>query len=309
MVKVGVIGVGYLGQHHARVLSELSGETGACRLAAVADADRARAEEIAARYGCRAVGDYREMLDQVDAVSIVTPTTTHYDVALRCIRAGKDVLVEKPITATIEEADALIRASEAAGVLVQVGHLERFNPVVGALAPFLDSPTLIEAERLSPFQGRGIDVDITLDLMIHDIDVIHSLVAGSPVRDSKATGSRVLTPTIDMAKAWLEFDNGVHAVLSASRIALEKRRRLTIFQKESYVVMDYQEMEITRFFRDNGRIASGTVKVERKEPLKEELRDFLSCIDTRSTPRVCALKGRTALTIALQIGERIKQEW
>lgn len=307
--RIGVIGVGYLGQHHARVFSELSREGGDCRLVAVADADEGRAREIAERYGCGFSRDYRQLLEQVDAVSIVTPTTTHCAVALQCIGAGKDVLVEKPITATIEEADALIRASEAAGVVVQVGHLERFNPVVGALTPLIDGPTLIEAERLSPFQGRGTDVDITLDLMIHDLDVILSLAGGAPVKDSKATGARVLTGTIDMAKAWLEFDSGLHAVLTASRIAEAKSRTLTVYQHNAYLVMDYQAMEIAAFRSDGGRIVRSSVAVERKEPLKEELRDFLSCVGTRSRPRVCALTGRNALKLALEIGERIKQEW
>ncbi len=308
MVNIGVIGVGYLGQHHARIFSELSREDGGIRLAAVIDADPARAEEIAGKYGCAAYGDYRQALDKVDAFSIVTPTTMHYEVALDCIRAGKDILIEKPITTTIGEADALIHASEDAGVIVQVGHLERFNPVVSALYPLLDKPVFIEAERLSPFLGRGIDVDITIDLMIHDIDIVLSVLQGKPVRDIKAAGDRVLTGNIDFAKAWLEFE-GVNAMFTASRISTEKARKLTVFQENSYLVMDYQNMEIKKFFREGGAMLHEVLSIERKEPLREELRDFVECIGSRSRPRVCALTGRNALKVALQIGEQIKQRW
>ena len=305
MLKVGVIGVGYLGQHHARIFAELDD----VRMVAVADTDVERAGEIAAKYGCKAYTDYRKLLDEVDAVSIVTPTTLHYAVAMDCIRAGKDVLIEKPLTATLEEADRLIAASGETGMLIQVGHLERFNPVVPALYPLLDSPAFIEAERLSPFQGRGVDVDITLDLMIHDIDVVLSIMDESVVSDVKAAGSKFITDTIDIAKVWLEFANGAHALLAASRIASGKSRKLTIFQKSSYLVMDYQQMEIKKFFRRGDVIVSDSILVEKREPLREELKDFVKCVGNRSRPAVCAIKGRNALKIALQAGAQIKQGW
>lgn len=305
---MGVIGVGYLGQHHARILSELARESGEVRLTAVADVDAARAADIAQQYGCEAFGDYRDAFGAADAFTIVTPTTLHHAIALDCIRAGKDVLIEKPITTTIEEADELIRASEGEGVLVQIGHLERFNPVIAAVQPMLVRPTFIEAERLSPFQGRGIDVDITIDLMIHDIEIVLSILDGTPVSGVRATGTRVLTENIDFAKAWLEFGD-VHALFTASRISPGKSRKLTIFQEESYLVADYQEMEIKKFFRDGDEIRHDSVSVARKEPLREELRDFLACVEKRSRPRVCAVKGRNALKVALQIGEQIKQRW
>ncbi len=305
MLKVGVIGVGYLGQHHARIFAELDD----VRMVAVADTDGERAGEIAVKYGCKAYTDYRKLLDGVDAVSIVTPTTLHYAVAMDCILAGKDVLIEKPITATIEEADRLIAASGEAGTLIQVGHLERFNPVVPALYPLLDAPAFIEAERLSPFQGRGVDVDITLDLMIHDIDVVLSIMDESTVSDVKAAGSKYITDTIDTAKVWLEFANGAQALLAASRIASGKSRKLTIFQKNSYIVMDYQNMEITKFFRRGDMLVGDSILVEKREPLKEELKDFVKCVGNRNRPAVCAIKGRNALKIALQAGAQIKQGW
>lgn len=309
MIRVGVIGVGYLGQHHARIYSELGRETGDIALTAVVDADKGRAEEIAQKYGGTAYADYRDMLGQVDALSIVTPTTMHHRIAMDCISAGKDLMIEKPITTTIEEAEEVIQASEQAGVIVQIGHLERFNPVMEALKPLLDHPTFLEAERVSPFLGRGTDVDITLDLMIHDIDIVLSLLEGNAVRSVTATGSRVLTGTIDFAKAWLGFEGGVHALFTASRVAADKSRRLTVFQKDSYMIVDYQNLEIKRFFKGDGKLLNETITVERKEPLKEELKDFVACIGARSRPRVCAIKGRNALKVALQIGEKIKQEW
>jgi len=305
MLNVGVIGVGYLGRHHARIFAELDD----VRMVAVADTDEERAGEIAGKYGCKAFSDYRDLLDEVDAVSIVTPTIFHYDVAMDCIRAGKDILIEKPISATIEEADRLIAASDEAGTLIQVGHLERFNPVVPALYPLVEAPVFIEAERLSPFQGRGLDVDITLDLMIHDIDVVLSIMDGAEVIDLKASGAKVITDTIDFAKVWLEFENGVHALLSASRIASDKSRKLTVFQHDSYLVMDYQQMEITKFSGRDGKIAGDTISVEKKEPLKEELKDFVRSVYNRTRPSVCAVKGRNALKIALQAGTQIRQGW
>lgn len=305
MLNVGVIGVGYLGQHHARIFAGLED----VRLVGIADTDKERAGRVAALYGCKACSGYRELLGQVDAVSIVTPTTSHFEVAMDCIRAGKDVLIEKPITATIEEADRIIAASEEAGTLVQVGHLERYNPVVPALYPLLDAPVFIEAERVSPFQSRGVDVDIILDLMIHDIDVVLSIMYGVAVSDLKAAGARVLTDTIDVAKVWLEFANGLHASFAASRIASGKSRKLTVYQKESYLVMDYQNMELTRYSRSKDGIVSASVSIERKEPLKEELKDFVRCVGSRSRPAVCAVKARDALKIALRAGARIKQDW
>jgi predicted dehydrogenase len=352
MLNVGVIGVGYLGQHHARIFSELaeesnrtpenlrfSGDPVAVRLSVVVDSDENRAKEIAKKYRCDAFVDYRDALDKADAFSIVAPTTAHYEIAMSCIMAGKDILIEKPITATIEEAETLIKAAEKAGVIVQVGHLERFNPVISTLYSMIkdgliENPLFIEAERVSPFLGRGTDVDITLDLMIHDIDIILALIraeaqkhgraeeqkkrlpnfrASTPssalMKDMKATGAKVLTDNIDFAKAWIEFENGANAIFTASRIATEKSRKLTLFQRDSYIVVDYQDMEITKFFRDGGKIAQESIKPVKKEPLKEELKDFLLCIDTRSRPKVCAIKGRDALKIALQVGEKIRQGW
>lgn len=313
MIKVGVIGVGYLGQHHARIYSELGSELGSVRLVGIVDTDRNRAVEISDKYGCEVYSDYRDILGSVDALSIVTPTTMHYQTALDCIKAGKDILIEKPITATVEEADRLIDAADKAGIIIQVGHLERFNPVFLAARSLMDKPVFIETERLSPFLGRGIDVDITLDLMIHDIDIIRALLKGSDsgipdVKDMKVTGAKVLTDNIDIAMAWLEFSNGVQALMKASRVSFEKSRKLKIFQKDSYLLVDYQNMEIKRFCKKgSNEIIQETINIEKKEPLKEEIKDFAECVVSRRRPVVSATEGRDALKIALQIGEKIKK--
>jgi len=302
-VRVGVIGIGYLGQHHVRIYSELENT----ELVAVVDAVEKRADSFAAKYGCEAYYDYRDIFNKVDALSIVTPTTTHYSIALDCIRAGKDILIEKPITVSVKEADELIAESEKSGCIIQVGHLERYNPAVLAASEMVKEPRFIEAERLSPFLGRGIDVDVTLDLMIHDVDIVLSFVS-SPVKEIKAVGTRVLTDKIDVAKAWIEFENGCIALFTASRLSPEKQRRLKVFQKDSYLFLDYQNCEIKHYFRRGQEIVSDTIRPENKEPLKEELRDFISCVKERKRPKVSATEGRDALKIALDITKQIKTD-
>ncbi|GBE00680.1 inositol 2-dehydrogenase/D-chiro-inositol 3-dehydrogenase [bacterium BMS3Bbin06] len=302
-VKVGVIGVGYLGAHHARIYSELDD----AELIGVADADTSRAEEIGGKFHCRAYRYYEDLIPRADALSIVTPTTTHHDIALRCILAGKDVLVEKPLTTTLAEADDLLREAALRDRVLQVGHLERFNPVVAASEGLIKNPRFFESERLSPFLGRGTDVDVTLDLMIHDIDIILSLCHGT-VRDIKAVGAPVLTDRIDVSKAWLEMDNGVSAVITAGRLSPEKRRVLRIFQESGYIMLDYRNMVVHHYHKDAaGGIVRDTVTTEYKEPLKEELRDFLSSVTHRRRPRVNGEDGREALKVALEINRKIKE--
>lgn len=302
-LKAGVIGVGYLGQHHARIYSELE----AAELTAVADSDRERAKEIAGRYGAKAYTDYRDMLGEVQAVSIATPTSHHFGIAMDCMRVGIDVLVEKPITVSVREADALIEEAEKLGRILQVGHLERFNPVVMELEGLIDEPEFFESERVSPFLGRGTDVDVTLDLMIHDIDIIMSLVAPSSIKDIRVVGARVLTDKIDVAKAWVEFENGVAALITASRIASETRRLLKLYQRDSFVVLDYREKKIIKHVRTPGGISTVPVEVQDREPLRDEIADFLDCVSSRKRPRVSGVEGREALRVAMQISEMIRE--
>jgi len=300
-VKVGVIGVGYLGQHHARIYSDIE----EAELIGVVDIDQKKADTLADKYGCRPYYDYRDILEKVDALSIVTPTISHYNIALDCLRAGKDMLIEKPITVNIDEADELIREAEKRGCIIQVGHLERYNPAIIAATEMFTEPLFLESERLSPFLGRGTDVDVTLDLMIHDIDIILSL-ASQPIREIRAVGAKVLTDKIDVAKAWLEFENGCTALATVSRLSPEKKRRLKVFQKDSYISIDYQNSEIKRHLRNGKEISTEIIKPEKKEPLREELKDFISCVQARKKPKVSAVEGRNALKVVMEITDKIR---
>lgn len=300
-VKVGVIGVGYLGQHHARIYSDIE----EAELIGVVDIDQKKADALADKYGCRPYYDYRDILEKSDALSVVTPTTSHYNIALDCLRAGKDMLIEKPITVNIDEADELIREAEKTGCIIQVGHLEQYNPAIIAATEMVKEPVFLESERLSPFLGRGTDVDVTLDLMIHDIDIILSLLA-QPVKDIHAVGAKVLTDKIDVAKAWLEFENGCAALATVSRLSPEKKRILKVFQKDSYISIDYQNSEIKRHLRDGEGISTEIIKPEKKESLKEELKDFISCVQARRKPKVSAVEGRNALKVVMEITDKIR---
>ena len=299
--RAAVIGVGYLGKHHARIYSSLEG----VELVGVVDASKEARDAIASEYNTTAYEDYRDVLDKVDILSIVTPTVTHYDIARDCLEAGKDILLEKPITASVKEADDLIREAGIRGRIIQVGHLERFNPALIALESMVDKPKFIEAERLSPFQGRGLDVDITLDLMIHDIDIVIGLLGGARIKDMKVVGSRVLTENVDAAKAWIEFEGGSNALVTASRLSGAKSRLLKVHQADSYFLLDYQEMKIKKFSRSGGKVISEEFDIEQKEPLMEEIKDFVDCVENRRRPKVSAEEGRNALEVALMISHKI----
>lgn len=306
-VRVGVIGVGYLGKHHARIYSEIED----AELTAVVDILKEKADISAEQCGCKAYYNYKDILNEVDALSIVTPTPTHYDIALDCIKAGKDILIEKPITENIEEADKLIYETEKKDRILQIGHLERYNPAVMAASEMINKPLFIESERLSPFLGkggRGTDVDVTLDLMIHDVDIILSLIS-LPVQEIRAVGAEVLTDKIDVAKAWFKFDNSCIALATVSRLSPEKQRRLKVFQKDSYILIDYMNSEVKRYFRtEEGTISSTMIKPDNKEPLKEELKDFILCVKTRTRPKVSGIEGRNALKVVLEISGIIKSQ-
>ena len=300
-VRVGVIGVGYLGQHHARIFSGLEG----VELVGVADTETLKAGEIADKHGCKPFADYTDLVGACDALSIVTPTTTHHAIAMVCLNAGKDLFIEKPITESLEEARAIIEAAEKNGLILQVGHLERYNPAIVAATGMIKAPKFIEAERLSPFLGRGTDVDVTLDLMIHDIDIVLSMVR-SKVKEIRATGDSVITGKIDVVKAWLEFESGCKALVTASRLATEKSRKLRIHQEDSYISIDYQSQEVRRYFKHGTDVSFDVVKSENKEPLKEELRDFISCLQSRRKPVVTGKEALDALEIVLKISEMLK---
>jgi predicted dehydrogenase len=296
MINVAVIGVGSIGIHHARIYSDME----STNLVGVVDVDMKRAQEVASRYNCRAFNNYMELMDSVDAVSIAVPTTLHFQTGMDFFKHNKNILLEKPVTTTIEEADRLNEEAEKRNLIFQVGHLERFNSGVSRISHMVHKPQFIESQRLSPFLGRGIDVDVTLDLMIHDIDIILSLV-NSEISDIRATGAKVLTDNIDVAHAWIEFENGCIAEAVTSRMAHDKVRQLKVFQQNSYLSLDYQSQEITTYKKDNGEVNIKTERPEEKEPLKEQLRSFIDCIKNNSQPIVSGFEGKEALKVALKI--------
>ena len=300
MINVGVIGVGSIGIHHARIFAGMED----VNLVGIVDADSARAQEVASKYNCRAYNNYEEIMDTVDAVSIAVPTTMHFKAGLDFLKQNKDILVEKPVTTTLEEADMLILEAEKRDLIFQVGHLERFNSGVSLISTMVEKPKFIESQRLSPFLGRGTDVDVTLDLMIHDIDIILSLV-DSGIVDLRATGAKVLTENIDIAHAWIEFENGCIAEAVSSRIANEKKRELKVFQHNSYMNLDYQKQEVTCYTSLNGDVGKKTIKPETKEPLKEELISFIECVKNRREPIVSGNEGREALKVVLKISRLV----
>jgi len=305
-VKVAVVGVGHLGQHHARIYTELPG----VELVAVADVAEARRREVGGRLRVPAVADYRELLGQVDAVSVAVPTLVHHPIARDFLLAGSDVLVEKPITRTLREADDLIAVAAAGKRILQVGHSERYNGGVQALAAHVQDPGFIEVHRMGPFPGRGTDVDVVLDLMIHDIDIILALVR-SPVTAVSAVGVPVVSGRVDIANARLEFASGCVANITASRVTGERLRRIRVFQRDTYFVLDYANQELHLFRPTPGggpgksRLSRVDIPVARVEPLRQELLDFVSSVRSRRPPLVSGEAGRDAVAVAAQIIERL----
>ncbi len=305
MIKAAVIGTGHLGRHHARVYSLLARETAQVELAAVCDTDLSRAREVAEAYGARPFTDYREALGLVDAVSIVTPTVSHYEIAADCLSAGKDILLEKPVCATLEEARKLTTLASGKGLILQAGHIERFNPVAGMALPLLDRkrPFFIEAERISPFPERSLDVDVTLDVMIHDLDFALHVLGCPAVKEVRAAGASVVTPgKLDSVKAWVDFEDGRSAFFSASRIAAEKRRKMAFFMEGKIVEADFLLKKLmVKTAGGEEHMDSGTA-----EPLKEEIKDFISCVRTRTAPRVSPREAECALELALKISDTVR---
>ena len=304
-LRVAVIGVGHLGRHHARILSGLPG----VRLTGVVDLNQERARAVAATYGTEALADVAGLPGAVDAVTVAVPTESHLGVALPLVTAGIPVLVEKPLMRSVAEADVLLAAARDRGVVVAVGHTERFNPAVAAARAHLGVPRFIEVHRLGTFPERSLDIDVVFDLMIHDLDVILSIV-GSPVVTIDAVGVPVLTPKVDIANVRLRFASGCIANLTASRISRDRVRKIRVFQTDSYVSVDYaaQELEVWRLVRPRAGIPTiegGKQDVANEEPLKRELVDFVDAIRTGRVPGVTGDDGRRALEAAQQIAEQM----
>jgi predicted dehydrogenase len=307
-LRMAVIGVGHLGRHHARILASLPN----VQLVAVVDTNAARASEIAAATASRPLSDARDLTGLVDAVTIAVPTESHHDVAMPFLTAGVPVLVEKPITRTLQEADALIAAAARAEVTFAVGHTERHNPAVEKAREFLLDPQFIEVHRLGTFPERSLDIDVVFDLMIHDLDVVLSLVRAE-VESIDAVGVPVLTGRVDIANARVRFANGCIANLTASRISRDRVRKIRFFQPATYVSIDYaaQKIDMWRLTQGAGgppSIEGGAVAVEEEEPLKREMLDFIAAITFRRSPRVTGPEGRRALALAQQITDEIARE-
>jgi predicted dehydrogenase len=309
MIKTAVVGVGSLGRHHARNLKEMP----EAELVAVCDTNEARAREIAAEYGCEALTSYKDLIGRVDAVSVVVPTVDHAAVACELLAAGIACLVEKPIAPSLEEADRIVEAARASGAVLQVGHIERFNPAVVASHSILTKPRFMECHRLAAFTPRSLDIDVVMDLMIHDIDVILSLV-DAEVIEINAAGIGILTQRVDIANARIEFADGCIANVTASRVSAERVRKLRFFQTNSYISIDYAEKEVNVLSLlppqpgdDRPRIASRMLEVEQIEPLRAELTAFLAAARGECPPAVSGEDGRRALYVAVKVLESIRE--
>jgi predicted dehydrogenase len=302
LVRVGVIGVGALGQHHARVYASLAGVT----LAGVHDADGDRARAVAERHGGRAFPSVEALLDEVDAVSVAVPTVDHHRLSRQALLAGRDVLVEKPMTTTLEEADDLIALAEERGALLQVGHIERFNPATDVLLATVSKPRFIEVHRLGAFSTRSLDIDVVLDLMIHDLEIILHLVR-SPVKEIRAVGVPVLSPSEDIANVRLLFENGCVANVTASRISPEKMRKIRVFLADAYLSLDYQTQSGEIHRKTMKGITREDVPIDKAEPLASELAAFVDCVARRGTPIVSGEHAAEALKLAVQITQQMRQ--
>jgi predicted dehydrogenase len=323
-LRIAVIGVGSFGRNHARVYRELANEqqagaAGKLELAAVVDRDRARAEAVAAEFGARAYTDLDALLanEKIDAATVAVPTIAHLAVARTLLEAGIDVLVEKPLAVDLAEADALIELARKHGRVAQAGHLERFNPAVRAALPHVTRPMFFEVHRLSVFTPRSLDVDVVMDLMIHDLDVVLSLV-DSPIRDIRAVGLPVLTPKVDIANVRVEFESGCVANFTASRVSTERVRKLRFFQPQQYVSLDYSRRDVFMLtVKPAGagqggsfslpEVVASKPEVVSEEPLRAELRSFLESVAGRTRPVVSLEDGRRALDLALQVRSRMEE--
>ena len=305
LIRIAVVGVGHLGRHHARILSTMEG----ARLTAVVDTDPQRAEEVAAASSTRASTDHRELFGEVDAVVVAVPTDQHREVAVPFLERGIPVLVEKPMSRSLEDADAMLAAARAGAAMLAVGHTERHNPAVAVALRLVTTPRFIEVHRLSAFPDRSLDIDVVFDLMIHDLDIILT-IARDDVVSMEAVGVPVLTPKYDIANVRLRFASGCIANITASRISKDRVRKIRFFQRDSYLSVDYasQEVEGYRLVRREPRpgIEGGSIPVERDEPLRRELADFVMAIRTGAPPLVDGEAGRRALALASQIAERME---
>lgn len=295
-VRAGVVGVGSIGHNHARVYASLP----QAKLTAVFDADAARAREFAEKYGAQAVTSLEEFAGLVDAASVATPTVTHREIGSFLLTRGIHCLVEKPIADKTEDAEALVTLARQHDCLLQVGHIERFNPVLRQLEERLTEPRFIEVHRLSPFPNRSMDVGVVLDVMIHDLEIVLFLVK-SPIVHLDAVGVPVLSHREDIANARIRFANGCVANLTASRVSPEKMRKIRVFQGDAYLSLDYQEQSGKIYRKEGQQIVPEEVRVEKEEPLRLELSSFIDCVARGERPKVSGAEAAAALQLALEI--------
>jgi predicted dehydrogenase len=307
-IKTAVIGVGHLGQAHARVYASLE----RADLVAVCDLNENQGRAIAERHGTRFIRDYRELLGQVEAVSVATPTVNHHEITCDFLEAGVHVLVEKPIARSLDEADEMIRVAESKGLVLQVGHIERFNPAFVALRQHVKWPRFFEAHRMGVFTPRSLDIDVVMDLMVHELDIITSLVKSDVVK-LDAVGIPILTPKIDLANARLEFADGCIANITASRVSGERLRKLRVFQPNEYYSLDYAEQQVAMCKLTPPKTAGALpeivaegLRIEKREPLLAEIESFITSTQTRTAPVVSGPEGRRALALAIEVLEKIK---
>jgi len=307
-LRVGVVGTGYLGKFHAEKYARMDDVD----LVGIVDINKSQAEKIAKKYSVKAYTNHKDILDKVDAASIVVPTPAHYKVSREFLEHDVDVLIEKPMTTTLEEADKLILIAEARGLIIQVGHLERFNPAVVALRDYLKKPRFIESHRLSTYKERATDVSVVLDLMIHDIDIISNFVR-SKIKSIHAAGIPVISGHVDIANARLEFENGCVVNVTASRISTRDERKIRLFQRDAYISVDFANREIAVIKQGNKNESSIIPGMEinnlcfaKGDALDDELKSFVKAVKKRESPEVTGQVGRNALKIALSIMQQIQ---
>ena len=299
--KLAVIGAGQFGKNHCRVVFE----SDRAELSFVVDTDEERAREAAAAHQAEPLQDYRALVGQVDAAIVAAPTSAHEEIGSFLLASGIDVLVEKPIAADLPSADRLIEAADESGSVLQVGHLERFNPAVIELEKRTTLPLFFEIHRMNLFSPRSLDVDVVLDLMIHDVDVVLGLAKAEPA-EIRAAGVSILSPKVDIANVRLQFPNGCVANLTASRISTERVRKVRLFQPQQYLSLDYTRQDLAIFSVNNGQIGFEQAPVVKAEPLKLQLDAFLDSIDTRKSPKTSGLAARRSLQVAQGILDKIK---
>lgn len=306
-LRVGVVGIGYLGKYHVEKYAALP----EVEIIGLADIVLERAKEWAAKVQAEAYGDYHHLLGKVQAVSIVVPPDKHYAIAKDFLMAGCDVLIEKPMAASMAEVDDLIATAKKKGCLIQVGHLERFNPALMAAEKKISAPLFLEAHRLTPFRNRGIEVDVVLDLMIHDLDIVLHLVK-SEIEKVQAVGVPVLSDKVDIANARLEFRSGCLANITASRISFNDQRKIRIFQPDSYLTIDFAQKKASIYYRhkikdgERPAITMETIEVKPGDALQMEIHSFMRAVIQRTPPLVSGEEGRKALALALEINEQIQ---